>query len=98
MNTSNAEAQNSVMYILDDNGNPEKIVECKLLSVDMDEVDPNERFPYQPIQNFEMKAEFKCRITLWNMIRVMGIIKGIRTWLWWNNPLNKIKKINIPKE
>lgn len=40
----------------------------------------------------------ECRITLWNMIQVMGIIKGIRTWLWWNKPLTKFKKINIPKE
>lgn len=98
MNTSNTETQNSVMYILDDNGNLEKIIECKLLSIDMDEADPNEHFPYQPIQNFEMSAEFKCRITLWNMIRVMGIIRGIQTWLWWNKPLTKFKKINIPKE
>lgn len=98
MNTSNAEAQNTVMYILDNNGNPEKAVKCELLSVEMEEDNFDEVIPYQPIQNFKMKAEVKCRITLWNMIRVMGIIRGIRTWLWWNEPLTKFKKINIPKE
>lgn len=90
--------KNGVMYILDDNENPEKVIKCELLSVDMSENDLDEHLPYQPIQNFEMKEEVKCRITLWNMIQVMGIIKGIRMWLWWNKPLTKFKKINIPKE
>lgn len=96
--TSSNKPQNSVMYILDENGAPKKAVECKLLSVEMKEDDLDKIFPYQSIQNFEMNAEFKCRITLRNMIRSMGIIRGIQTWLWWNKPLTKFKKINIPKE